>query len=263
MSANHKLAEKLIALQQQNFTGIVIIKSQDEKQWQLYFYLGKFLWSMGGVHTNRSWKRHFQKYCPQVDISSLDLRYQENLASNNYYLINILLQRKIVRKETIKALIASKTQENFFDLLQEEYKQPLDYLLQPKSAHYLLKAGFSLSLAVIDLEQMLLQAQQSWSTWISKGLASCSPNLAPLLHNHQQLKHQVPDVIYDNMSRLLNGKSSFRDLSLTMDKDVFELACGIVPYFFKGYLRLLEIPDIPDFNTAKYSSLSPNTLTSN
>ncbi len=259
MSANSKLWEQLIALHRQNFTGILIINSQDGKQWQLYFYLGKFLWSMGGCHINRSWKRHFKQYFPLVDIGSLVLRYEENAASRNYYLINVLLQRKIVKKEQIKALIESRTREIFFDLLQEEYKHPLHYVLQPQSAHYLLKAGFSLSLAFINLEQILFQAQQSWSTWGSKGLASCSPNLAPLLHNHQQLKAQVSDVIFNNMSRLLNGKRSFRDLSLKMDKDVFELACGIVPYFFKGYLRLLEIPDIPEFNTATYSSSLRNS----
>jgi hypothetical protein len=258
MSANSKLWEQLIALNRQNFTGILIVNSQGGKQWQLYFYLGKFLWSMGGVHVNRSWKRHLTKYCPQVDISSLVLRYEKNLASRNYYLIHILLQRKIITKSQIKSLIESRTREIFFDLLQEEYKHSLSYLLQPQSAHYLLKVGFSLSLAFINLEQMLFQAQQSWSTWGSKGLASCSPNLSPLLHNHQQLKDTVPDIILNNMARLLNGKNSLRDLALIMDKDVLELACGIVPYFFKGNLRLLEIPDIPDINTATYSLLSRN-----
>lgn len=258
MSANSKLWEQLIALNRQNFTGILIINSQDGKQWQLYFYLGKFLWSMGGVHINRSWKRHLNKYCPQVDLSSLVLRYEENLASRNYYLINVLLQRKIITKSQIKNLIESRTRETFFDLLQEEYKHTLIYFFQPKSAHYLLKVGFTLSLAFINLEQMLFQAQQSWSAWGSKGLASCSPNLAPLLHNHQQLKHKIPDIILNNMSRLLNGKNSLRDLALTMDKDIFELACGIVPYFFKGYLRLLEIPDIPEINSATHSSLPRN-----
>ena len=258
MSANSKLWEQLIALHRQNFTGILIINSQSGKQWQLYFYLGKFLWSMGGVHVNRSWKRHLKQYCSQVNLNSLVLRYEEHLASKNYHLLNVLLLRKMVKKDQIKALIESRSREILFDLLQEEYKQPLEYILQSKSAHYLLKSGFSLSLATINLEQILFQAQQMWSTWGSKGLASCSPNLAPLLHNHQQLKNQVPDIIFKNMFRLLNGKRSLRDLSIKMDKDVFEVACGIVPYFFKGYLRLLEIPDLPEFNTATYSSSSRN-----
>ena len=248
MSANSKLGEQLISLRQQQFTGILIVKSQDNTQWKLYFYLGKFLWAKGGVHINRSWKRHFQQYCSQVDISSLSLRNQNQIELHNYYLILVLFQRKLITREQLKALIESRVKEIFFDLLQKEYKEKLAYTKQPTSAHYLLKAGFNLSLAIINLEQMLFQAQQTWSAWGSKGLASCSPNLAPLIKNNEELQRQVPALIYHNMNRLLNSKHSLRDLAVKMDKDVLEVAWGLVPYFFKGYLRFLEIPDIPDCN---------------
>ncbi|MGL4883195.1 MAG: hypothetical protein ACRC8K_19370 [Waterburya sp.] len=94
---------------------------------------------------------------------------------------------------------------------------------------------------------MLFKSQTAWSTWGSKGLASCSPHHAPLLNKYDELKQQVPDIILSNMSRLLDGKSTLRDLAIKMDKDVLEVTCGLVPYFFKGYLRFLEIPDLSDF----------------
>jgi hypothetical protein len=140
----------------------------------------------------------------------------------------------------------ARNQEIFFDLLQKEYKNPLYYNMHIYSAYALLKIGFNLSLFTINLEQILFQSQQIWSTWGSKGLASCSPHHAPLLKNYNDLQKQIPDFIFQNMSRLLNGKNTLRDLSLKIDKDIFEITCGIVPYFFKGYLRLLEIPDLPD-----------------
>lgn len=253
MSANNKLGEQLISLHRQQFTGILTIKSIDGRQWKLYFYLGKFLWAKGGSHVNRSWRRHLKQYFPEVDTSLLILRDNSESESPYYYLITVLLQRKIVKRERVKALIESRTKEIFFDLLQTEYKSTLNYITEPTSAHYLLKAGFSLSLAFINLEQMLFQAQQTWSTWGGKGLASCSPNRAPLLKNRRELQYQVPDIILANMSRLLNGKNTLRDLAFKMDKDVFEVACGLIPYFFKGYLRFLEISDIPNFNIAAYS----------
>jgi hypothetical protein len=47
------------------------------------------------------------------------------------------------------------------------------------------------------------------------------------------------------MQRMLDGKNTLRDLATQMDKDVFDVACALVPYFFKGYIRLVEIPDLP------------------
>jgi hypothetical protein len=256
MSANSKLGEQLITLHRQKFTGILTITSQDAKQsWEMFFYLGKYLWADGGYQINRSWRRNFNYYLPKVDTNSIVLRNQAEVRlgevdaprSPKHYLIHVLLQRKLITTEQAKALINNRSQEILFDLLQKEYHDSLIYSTQETSAHYLLKAGFSLSLACLNLEQILFKSQTAWSTWGSKGLASCSPHHAPLLNKPHELKQQVPDIILSNMSRLLDGKSTLRDLAIQMDKDILDLTCGLVPYFFKGYLRFLEIPDLPNF----------------
>lgn len=246
MSANNKLGERLISLHRQKFTGILTIKSQNGNQkWEMFFYLGKYLWTEGGLHENRSWQRNFNYYCSGVKTDRIVLRHQPEIKSYNYSLLNVLLQRKIIGRKQVTNLIENMSREILFDLLQQEYNGALNYTLQTASAHHLLKAGFSLSLASINLEQMLFQSQTSWSAWGAKGLASCSPHHAPFLRRDRELQAQIPDIIFSNMSRLLNGKNTLRDLAFKMEKNVLDITCGIVPYFFKGYLRLLEIPDLP------------------
>ena len=248
MSANNKLGEQLISLSRQKFTGILTITSQDNKQkWSMFFCFGQYLWTEGGYHANRSWQRNFNQYCPNVDISSIIVRKRNQLEihSFHYYLTYTLVQRKIIQRKQAKALIDNHSHEIFFDLLQKEYNNSLQYDVQNTSPYYLLKTGFSLSLAQTNLEQILFQSQLSWSAWGAKGLASCSPHHAPFLKPNQELQKQLPDIIFVNMSRLLNGKNTLRDLAVKMKKNVLDVTCGIVPYFFKGYLRLLEISDIP------------------
>lgn len=246
MSANSKLGEKLISLHKQNFTGILTITSHDYRQkWEMFFYLGKYLWTGGGLHVNRSWHRNFNYHCPGVTTDKVFLKKQPEIRSPHYYLLNILLQQKLVKHDQARNLIKNLSKEIFFDLLQKEYNHSLNYHVQTTNAHNLLKAGFSLSLTSINLEQILFQSQQSWSEWGAKGLASCSPHHAPFLLK-DKLQQQIPDIILTNMSRLLNGKNTLRDLAFKMEKNVLDITCGIVPYFFKGYLRLLEIPDLSD-----------------
>lgn len=252
MSANSKLGEQLISLHRQKFTGVLTITSLDNRQkWEMFFNQGAYLWTEGGFHPNRSWRRNFKHYCPGVNIGVVVLREHPEMRSPHYCLLNVLLQRKAIKRQQAKALIKNRTQEIFFDLLQKEYNSRLSYTIETTSSHYLLKAGFSLSLAFINLEQMLFKSQTSWSTWGSKGLASCSPHHAPLIHHDGDLQQQLPDLIFSNMSRLLNGKRTLRDLAVKMDKNILDLTCGILPYFFKGYLRLLEIPDLPDTQAIK------------
>ena len=247
MSANSKLGEQLISLYKENFTGILTITSQDGKQeWKMFFYLGKYLWTEGGFHANRSWRRNFTHYCPGVKTDRIILRDRSGIKSENYFMLNILLQRKIVKRKQVVNLIENISREVFFDLLQKEYNNSLNYDIQTTTAHNLLKAGFSLSLISINLEQILFQSQTSWSIWGAKGLSACSPHHAPLLKSDDELQKQIPDIIFSNMSRLLNGKNTLRELAFKMQKSVLDITCGVVPYFFKGYLRLLEIPDLPN-----------------
>ena len=252
MSANSKLAEQLISLHRQKFTGILTIESQDSQYiWEMFLNQGTYLWTEGGCHPNRSWRRNIKHYCPGINTGIVVLREQPEMRSLYYCLLNVLLQRKAVKREQVRALIKSRTQEILFDLLQKEYNGNLSYTTEVVSSHYLLKAGFNLSLAFINPEQVLFQSQTAWSSWGSKGLASCSPHHAPLIDRNRDLQQQLPDLIFSNMSRLLNGKRTLRDLAFRMDKNVLDLTCGIVPYFFKGYLRLLEIPDLSDVQAMK------------
>ncbi|NJL53597.1 MAG: hypothetical protein HC930_18100 [Hydrococcus sp. SU_1_0] len=252
MSANSKLGEQLPALQGQKFTGVLTITTQnDQQQWKLFSIRESICGQRVDIIPIVLWRRNFRRYCPGVNQESIVLRNQSEMRSRPYCLLHVLLQRKIIQREQVKALIENHAREVCFDLLQKEYGTTLKYTIENTSAHYLLKEGFSLSLISIDLGQILLKSQREWSTWGSKGLASCSPHHAPLLHRYQDLQQHLPDFIFANMSRLLNGKRTLRDLAVVMDKNLLDLTCGIIPYFFKGYLRLLEIADLADAQAEK------------
>ncbi|AFZ36295.1 response regulator receiver protein [Stanieria cyanosphaera PCC 7437] len=248
-----ELLEKLALLGEQQFTGIVALDAHNKKHWQIYYVLGKLVWVQSDFHIYRSWRRSFLKYCPEISVEKIPFS-KIALLSQQYYLISYLHEYQLVKREQIKALIEKQTSELLFDLVQQEYKQSLQYTCEPKSSHALLKEGFIISIAPDNLEETLTQVKQTWLQWSGKGLASCSPNLSPCLKNNEDLSQTIPGLIYRNMARLLNGQNTLRDLSLIMNQNVFDLTCALMPYFFKGYLRLLEVSDLPELNLSQVSS---------
>ena len=242
-----QLIKNLASFKEEKFTGVVTITSLRNRKWQVYFYLGMLLWAEGGSHTFRFWKRQIKTLCPQAKVKYFDKNNIDSQYSCDYYLIDILLKKKLTNRELIINLIEQKIRENFFDILQEEHsqKQQLKISSNSISAHNLLKSGFNLSLSPLNTSIVLADAQKDWELWLGKGLASCSPNRAPILKDYEELEAQVPPIIFQNMVRLLNGKNSLRDLAIKMNKSVFEVTCGLIPYFFKGYIKLIEIPDLP------------------
>ncbi len=245
-----QIIKNLASFKDEKFTGVVTITSLRDGQWKVYFYLGMLLWTEGGSHTFRFWQRNFKLLCPQAKMKYFDRNHIYSQYSCDYYLIEMLLKKKLANRELILSLIEQRIRGVFFDILQEEYiqqekQEQLTISSDSISAHNLLKSGFNLSLSPLDTLVLLSNAQEDWDTWIGKGLASCSPNRAPSLKNDRELRAQVPAIIFQNMLRLLDGEHTLRDLAIKMNKNVFEVTCGLVPYFFKGYIGLLEIPDLP------------------
>ncbi|MDJ0531850.1 MAG: hypothetical protein QNJ70_05005 [Xenococcaceae cyanobacterium MO_207.B15] len=245
MNFNSQLISKLASLNHNQFTGIVTITTNNSQSWNIYLYLGQLLWTESSIHRNRFWQRNLSKLCPQVTTTQHKFERVKNNDISDYYLINTLRENKLVSREKLLKLINCSAIDTFFEILQNEAKAKIDFTIQEQQPLFLLKSGFNLSLTPSETPKLLKEAEGQWVNWTNKGLASCSPNLAPLLKNYQELKKQLSPIIFQNMLRLLDGKSTLRDLAIKMDKDVLEVANGLMPYFFKGYLRLLEIPDIP------------------
>jgi len=245
-----QLIKNLASFKREKFTGVVTITSLRDRQWEVYFYLGMLLWTEGGSHTFRFWQRQFQLLCPQANMKYFDQNNIYSQYSSDYHLIDILLKKKLTDRESIINLIEQKSKEVFFDLLQEEHLQrvhqkQLKISDRSISAHNLLKSGFNLSLSPLNTVVVLSEVKEDWDIWLGKGLASCSPNRAPILKDYEELKNQVPKIIFQNMVRLLDGEHTLRDLAVSMNKSVFEVTCGLIPYFFKGYIKLVEVPDLP------------------
>ncbi|VEP18735.1 conserved hypothetical protein [Hyella patelloides LEGE 07179] len=248
MNAHSKLIEKLVILELKLFTGTTTIITPDNKQWIIYLYQGMLLWAEGGSHVYRFWQRHLNYICPQANITLFEKERIKTNSSTDYYFINTLLKEKLASRKETKYLIEQRLENVLFDIFQAEHRQKLKINSQPKSAYSLLKKNLNLTLTPIATYQLSSKAYDKWSIWAGKGLTSCSPNLAPLLKKENQISQQISPIMLQNMKRMLNGKNTIRDLALQMDKDFFDVTCALVPYFFKGYVKFLEIPDLPAVN---------------
>ena len=226
-------------------------------QWKIYFGIGRLVWADGGCHPYRSWQRHLSQYFPQIELKESDIIQAEKFECWNYYILSMLLQRQTITREQLTALIESKINEVLFDIWQQDAPESLEYSYQSASGEFLLASGLKMSLAFVNVEVALEQAHKAWLTWCQKGFQYWSPNLAPMLQQHEQLQQEVSASIYQNFVKLINGKRSLRDLAVYMNREVLQLTCSLNTYVYKGYIQLREIPDLP--NKIFQSNCSPRS----
>jgi two-component system, chemotaxis family, response regulator PixG len=237
----------LNTLTKQSFTGIAHVRTKAvdaRTHWKIYFNNGQLLWADGGKHSHRSWQRHLSKYCSQVDLKQVNFRNSESFRCSEYHSLGILLQRNLATTENIGNLIANKIIEVFFDLFQQEKSTPLELEEEALSLSSLIGEVSGYSLITLEIDSAFKQMQQHWSIWIKNGFNTVYPDHAPRIKSQEQLKQAVPEVVYQNFIKLLDGRRSLRDLAVGMNKDLLLLTKSIYPYVHKGLLELVEVADL-------------------
>jgi YesN/AraC family two-component response regulator len=230
----HIFAIKLTALKSAQLTGRLIVKSLSKQEWTIYLYLGRILYATGGTHPVRRWQRNLAIYYPQLQVSQLKLPSEIIEDVWEYQLLGLWLkQQKIDRQvaQVIRDIVA----EVLFDMMQAK-----QVMYEAKS-----ESSLPLQLLLIDIEQALSTAQKTWQTWQAAKLTDLSPNKAPVLKRPDALQQQTSIAAYRQLTLLLDGKSTLRDLAILMKRQISEIASSLLPHIQAGVMELIDIPDLP------------------
>jgi len=242
-----KLSSMLQACTQEQLNkGQMDVKEPKGQQWSLYFDLGHLVGDAGGVHPVRRWRRQLYRYCPQLNVDAVSIQGAKVDRCWSYDFLAKLVREKEILREQMVAVVEGSIAEVLFDLLQQEelirHRQAaqLTYTYIPEDTLY------PSPLVFIQANQAWTQAQQAWNTWRQAGLEDCSPNMAPVIWQQEELQHQTSPNAYRTLTALVDGKWTLRDLALKLRQEPFLLTKSLVPYIRKGLMGLIEIADLSD-----------------
>lgn len=251
----NKLLNNFIYFKHKQFTGQINIQGSSSTVWSIYLCLGRLVWADGGIHPHRSWKRLIDKHCPQADWYTLDIDFTRRADCGDYNILNNLLERQLLDRKQAIELIKNRATEILFDLLQLEDKQQLRVTSEIASTSSFLTSGMQMSISLVNVEQVIHDANKAWLIWQQKGLTKWSPNLAPVMRKQDRLREEVSGIVYQNFLRLLDGQRTLRDLSSRMGKDVRKLTSSLIPYVKQDLLDIIEVQDIRPPQSHKKTSI--------
>jgi two-component system, chemotaxis family, response regulator PixG len=230
------------SLKQSLFSGELIFRDFQNKEWLFYMYLGRIIYATGGSHPVRRWRRYIVSHIPQVVPELSEQLYPLNEIIDRvqicweYDLLSLWVEQGKVRREAAVKLIRAVIGEMLFDLMQIA---EIKYELKKQEK---LSSG---QLALIDTEQSIAQAENIWQAWQAANLISFLPDWAPVIQEPQQLQSLTSVKSYQVLSRFLDGKHTLRDLAALKHTNVVRVASSILPYTRSGLVGLMSIPDLP------------------
>ncbi|MDZ8055607.1 MAG: response regulator [Aulosira sp. ZfuVER01] len=234
----NKILHEFSKCTQIQLNGNLNIKSSQGRHWTFYYHLGQIVWAAGGTHTYRRLRRCIAQTTPQIDINNIQLDFKElSKDYRDYQILEILYKKQVLKQEQINAIVEKTVAELLFDIVQ---RLNSEFLSCDRHQQVILEVPISSINAQISLKQM----QDSWNNWSKAGLASISPNLAPVLRRPQELQKQVSSSVYNNVVNLINGKHTLWDLAVKMNQSVLPVTRSLLPYINQGITELVEVPDL-------------------
>jgi two-component system, chemotaxis family, response regulator PixG len=218
------------------------IADAQDTSWIFYLYLGRIVYATGGLHPVRRWRRHLVAYCPQrlahfdeIQAELAKIPEESCRISWEYKLLSVWIDQQKVTREQAARVIHATVVEVLFDVTQgvEVFCETVkDNLLSTR-------------LVLIEAEQVITEATKLWQAWQAAKVADRSPDLAPVIRQSEALKKRTSPQVFQNLSQLLDGQQTLRDLSVRMRRDVVTVTRSLLPYIQLGLVQLVKINDIP------------------
>ena len=235
------LALEFASLKSAQFTGKLLVKADGEQEWIFYLYQGRIVYAAGGMNSVRRWTRNLATHCPQIQVNQLNLPAELfSREAWEYLLFGLLLKQQLINREQVGGMIQESVTEVLFDILQ---KGQFKYQTLPENP-------LPFQLLLIEFEQIIAVAQKLWQTWEAANLTNLLPNKAPIIKHPQLLQQKTLPALYRQLTMLLDGQRTLRDLAIQMKRQATDVTLSLLPYIQAGMVELVEIPDLPKPNNS-------------
>jgi CheY-like chemotaxis protein len=153
-----------------------------------------------------------------------------------YQVLGLWLKQEQITSAQVTQIVRGSIREVLFDLLQTG--QVVKYQVQIDNSP-------GLQLLLIDIEQALAATDQLWRNWQRANLRDVCPNKAPIVKNLDLLQRKTSPTTYRQLTALMDGRRTLRDLAVLMKRQVLELSYTLLPYLLSDMVELADIPDLP------------------
>ena len=262
-----KLAQQIQACATEQLTGRLEIEDPQGQQWSLFFHLGRLTGGASKMHPIRRWCRQLSVHCPELSAFPV---CQGSSAQPVYWdypsLAELVRQGKVPLKQ-MRSVVAGNCTEILFDIIQRQEQlrcgssQQLTYRQIPQETiDSTSDSTFDSRLVVIRASQIWQQATLAWEPWQQAGLVNISPSLAPVIWDADKLREQTSLLAYHNLTTLVDGDRTLRDLAVSVKQNLLAVTQSIMPYIRVQVMGLICVGDFrcdTHFNQA--TNLQPET----
>ncbi|MBO9997498.1 MAG: response regulator [Cyanobacteria bacterium SID2] len=203
----------------------------DQRSWFVFCANGQLVYAADSRDGNLGRLRDYLQYY-QLD-SLLDDIERPELASSNapeYGFLWHLLEKHHLTPVQGRSIVRKMVRETLFDLLS----------LHQGAFIFDLGPALAPQLTTLEIGPLVAQTAKQVQEWKQFYPHVQSPNQCPAISDADRLRDALPPKAFTTLSRLSDGKTSLRQMSRYLHRDIVLIAKAIYPYVKQGWVQLFS-----------------------
>lgn len=196
--------------------------------WFVFFLNGQIAYAAKSGGSLSRLRDYLHRYKANTALDQLELPSSAFNAPEYGYLW-LLLENHILTPAQCRSIIQSMVKETLFDLLSLH------------NGYFVFEVGPALApqLTTLEIAPLVTKIMKQVQEWKQFHPHIQSPNQCPTITDQVQLRTALPEKAFRTLLQWADGKTSLRQLSRYLNRDILTVARAIYPYVQQGWVQLL------------------------
>ncbi|GBF81796.1 response regulator [Aphanothece sacrum] len=202
--------------------------------WLIFFVNGQIVYTVeGSSHQGSRLRDYLYRYRAEIPLNKLGNSTLETNNDLEYAYLWQLIESNLLTPDQGRNLIHSMVHETLFDVLS----------LSQGAFIFEMGMAFDPLLTNLEISPLVTQIMKEVRQWKQLHPHIQSSNQYLVITDGVKLQKALPEKAYEQLSGWAKKKTSLRQISRYLQRDLVPLAKGIYPYVERGWLHLGENSD--------------------
>jgi twitching motility two-component system response regulator PilG len=201
------------------------------QSWFVFFVNGQIAYAADQHNHSLSRLRDYlRRYRAESELKNLPTLTTANSNAHEYAGLWQLLEKNIITPAEGRSIVECMIHETLFDLLS----------LHQGAFIFEMGAALAPQLTTLEISPLVRASMKQVQQWKQFHPHIQHPNQYIVIIDHEELKNTLPPEAYQSLSRWAAGKSSLRQLSRYLNRELLMIANALYPYAERGWLQLVD-----------------------
>lgn len=208
------------------------LHSTTNRSWFVFFLNGQIIYATDTKANLNRLRDYLHRYKVDAALDNIEVSAIATTNAPEYGYLWTLLENHTLTPAQSRSIIQSMIHETLFDLFSIH------------QGTFIFEIGSALSPQLTTLEigsitPRIVKQVQEWRQFYPH---IESPEQCVVISDAEQLRESLPENLFQNLDRWVDGQTSIRQLARYLNRDILVVARAIYPYVQQGLIQLLDYP---------------------